>query len=65
MRYNSLIQTKPRSWKRIPRTPEDPAEMEEEGDYKLIDKLMNSDHPTRILYSNLVGRKICKPTKAI
>jgi hypothetical protein len=67
MKYNSLLTAIPRVWKQKIRRNTDIAEesLEEEEDYKLIDKLLDSDKPMRMIYNKLIKRKRETPSNAI
>ena len=57
-RYNCLIHAIPKSWKKLILSPETIVDQEEEGDYKLIDRMLDDKQATKGMYNRLVGKNL-------
>ena len=64
--YIGLLQAIPKEWRRKLATNNIYEAGEEElEDYKLIDKLLDNQKPTKFIYNNLVTKKAIKPITTI
>ena len=63
--YSGLKNAIPRQWKRVIRTNPEDKNQEEQDDYKLIDRLVDSKKQSKIIYKILVSKKTSKPVEII
>ena len=64
--YGGIIQAIPPKWRNILKNPaKKEGRAEEEGDYKLLDKLIDHPQPTRLIYDIKIKNKSKRPAKPL
>ena len=64
--YMSIIDAIPPSWRKMLKAHQNTTEeTDEEGDYKLADKLLDTKRPSKLIYDRMINNKSKTPTKAL